>query len=125
MVKDIYKHLPPTPPQVLLSIEPLFGFLRDEERQDEEHVIAHLARMLSVERKSIYRWLEDGITMAHAEHLSEKLGLHPAYVWGPEYHIAVYMNEIRQKIIDTNRGRKMAIRRSIQRKEKREANAKQ
>lgn len=118
MVKDIYKHLPPTPPQVLLSIEPMFGFLREEQLRDTEHLVAHLASMLSVPRKSVYRWMKDGVTLHHAESLAHRIGLHPASVWGPEYHIAVYMDEMRDKVIDNIRLKKLVIRRSIQNKEK-------
>ena len=118
MRRDIYKHLPPTPPQPLLSIEPLFGLLREEQIEDKEHIIKHLAFMLGVERKSVYRWLESGIGMPKAEEIASKLGLHPSYIWGPEYHIVVYMEELRQKLIDNNRSKKMAIRRTIQRENK-------
>jgi hypothetical protein len=114
-MKDIYKHLPPIPPQVLLSIEPLFRFLREEELADTEHVIAHLSALISVPRKSIYRWLNDGITITHAEKIAAKMGLHPVYVWGPEYHIASYMEDNRQKFIENHRSRKAAVRRSIER----------
>jgi hypothetical protein len=117
-VRDIYKNLEPTPPQPLLSIEPMFKFLRDEEIEDTEHLIKHLAHMLNVERKSVYRWLENGIGLPKAEELASKIGLHPSYIWGPEYHIVVYMEELRQKFIDNNRSKKMAIRRSIQRENK-------
>jgi hypothetical protein len=114
-VLEIYKDLQPTPPQPLLSINPLFKLLRDEQIEDTEHVIKHLAVMLNVERKSVYRWLDNGIGLPKAEELASKLGLHPSYIWGPEYHIVVYMEELRQKFIDNNRSKKMAIRRSIKR----------
>lgn len=114
-MKDIYKHLPPVPPQILLSIEPMFRLLREEQLQDTEHAIAHLALTISVPRKSIYRWMQEGITLYHAENLSAKLGLHPAYIWGPEYHIAVYMNEHREKFVDNLRSKRASIRRTIKR----------
>lgn len=121
-MRDIYKNLEPTPPQPLLSIEPMFKFLREEEFEDTEHKIKHLANMLTVERKSVYRWLESGIGLPKAEELASKIGLHPSYIWGPEYHIVVYMEELRQKFIDNNRSKKMAIRRSIQRQNKEKEN---
>lgn len=120
MVKEIYRHLPPTPPQVLLSIEPMFRLLREEQLRDSEHLIAHLSTMLSVPKKTVYRWVEDGITLRNAEGLAYKIGLHPSYIWGPEYHIAVYMDELRESMISNSRSQRASIRRSIKRKEKRE-----
>jgi hypothetical protein len=118
MRREIYKSLPPTPPQPLLSIEPLFGLLREEQIEDTEHIIKHLAFMLGVERKSVHRWIKSGMGLPKAEELASKLGLHPSYIWGPEYHIVVYMEEMRQKFIDNNRSKKMAIRRTITRENK-------
>ncbi len=118
-MRDIYKHLPPTPPQPMLSIQPLIRFLSDEQIEDEEHLIKHLANMLRIDRKPLYRWLEYGVGLPKAEELAGKLGLHPSYIWGPEYHIVVYMEELRQKFIDNNRSKKMAIRRAIQAEEAR------
>lgn len=120
-VRDIYKDIPPVPPQPLLSIEPLFAkLLREEQLADTEHLVTHLATAINRERKSIHRWLEYGITLYHAENLANQLGLHPSYIWGPEYHIASYMEEIRKQITDNNRSKKLSIRRSIRNKENRE-----
>jgi lambda repressor-like predicted transcriptional regulator len=99
----------------------IYKNLREEELEDTEHLIKHLASMLGVERKSVYRWLESGVGLPKAEEIASKLGLHPSYIWGPEYHIVTYMEELRQKFIDNNRSKKMAIRRSLQRKEKENA----
>lgn len=118
-MKEIYSHLTPIPPQIFLSIEPMFRLLREDQLEDVDHAISHLGRTLSVPRKSIYRWLQDGITLKHAEYLSEKLGLHPAYIWGPEYHIAVYMCEHRKKLADNRRSQKASVRRTIKRENKR------
>lgn len=117
-MKDIYKNLPPVPPQVLLSIEPLFRILRPEQLEDKEHAVGHLAQVISVPRKSIYRWMQDGITINHAENIAARVGLHPSYVWGPEYHIAVYMDAHRDKFCDNLRSKKASIRRTIKLKNK-------
>lgn len=104
----------------MLSIQPLIRFLRDDQIEDTEHLIKHLANMLNIDRKPLYRWLEYGVGLPKAEELAGKLGLHPSYIWGPEYHIVVYMEELRQKFIDNNRSKKASIRRAIKAKEKRD-----
>jgi hypothetical protein len=119
MRREIYKDLPLIPPQPLLSIEPLFRLLREEQIEDTEHIVKHLAFMLGVERKSIHRWMQKGMGLPQVESIASKLGLHPSYVWGPEYHIVSYMDEMRRIMIENHRSKKASIRRSIRALEKR------
>lgn len=119
-MKDIYKHLEPIPPQTLLSAEPLFGLLRPEQFLDKEHLVSHLALTISVPRKTIYRWMKSGISLFHAENVAFRLGIHPTHIWGPEYHIASYMEEIREKFIANHRSKKSQVRRTIKRNQQKE-----
>jgi transposase-like protein len=61
---------------------------------DPENTISDTARAIGVDRAQFSRWLHDGLMLHEAEKLAQKVGLHPSYIWGPEYHIAVYMAEI-------------------------------
>lgn len=98
-------------PEVRLSVQQLFNFFRIE---GKENGILEFARRVGVERGSIYRWQRDGMELRTAEKISERTGVHPAAIWGPEYHIAVYMEEIRQEILAERKRQKMRIKRSTE-----------
>lgn len=112
---EIYANVPQAPPEVRLTADPLIRIVTME---NGNNTVTDLARRLGAERHSIYKWIDDGIELHHAERVSQYLGLHPSHIWGPEYHIAVYMDEIRRQIMATRKSQKLAIRRSIARKEK-------
>jgi transposase-like protein len=59
-----------------------------------DYTISETAKAIGVDRAQLSRWLQSGLLLHEAERLAQKIGLHPSYVWGPEYHIAVYMAEI-------------------------------
>jgi transposase-like protein len=59
-----------------------------------DYTISETAKAIGVDRAQLSRWLQSGLLLHEAERLAQKMGLHPSYVWGPEYHIAVYMAEI-------------------------------
>ena len=112
----MYSILEPQPPEVRLSAEPLLALFRIE---GSENSISALAIRLGTERNAIYRWIENGISLRIAENMAEKINTHPALIWGPEYHIATYMEQNRQTIMARRKREKLVLRRSIARKEKR------
>jgi hypothetical protein len=114
--KEMYHVLEPQPPEVRLTAEPLLALFRIE---GSENSISALAMRLGTERNAIYRWIENGIDLRNAERMAEKINTHPALIWGPEYHIATYMEQNRQTIIARRKREKLVLRRSIARKEKR------
>ena len=114
--KEIYHVLEPQPPEVRLSAEPLLALFRIE---GSDNNISNLAMRLGTERTAIYRWIENGISLRNAEGVAEKIRTHPALIWGPEYHIATYMEANRQTIMARRKREKLVLRRSIARKEKR------
>jgi len=61
---------------------------------DPENTLNDIAKAIGCDRAQLSRWLSNGLLLHEAEKLAQKIGLHPSYVWGPEYHIAVYMAEI-------------------------------
>jgi transposase-like protein len=61
---------------------------------DPDYTISETAKAIGVDRAQLSRWMQNGLLLHEAERLAQKIGLHPSYVWGPEYHIAVYMAEI-------------------------------
>lgn len=61
---------------------------------DPDNTISDTAKAIGVDRAQLSRWMQDGLQLHEAEKLAQKIGLHPSYIWGPEYHIAVYMAEI-------------------------------
>jgi hypothetical protein len=114
--KEMYHVLEPQPPEVRLTAEPLLALFRIE---GSENSISALAMRLGTERNAIYRWVENGIDLRNAERMAEKINTHPALIWGPEYHIATYMEQNRQTIMARRKREKLVLRRSIARKEKR------
>jgi hypothetical protein len=52
--------------------------------------------------------------------MAEKINTHPSLIWGPEYHIATYMEQNRKTIMARRKREKLVIRRSIARKKKRD-----
>ena len=114
--KELYSVLEPQPPEVRLSAEPLLALFRIE---GSENSISALAMRLGTERNAIYRWTENGINIRMAENIADKINTHPALIWGPEYHIATYMEANRQTIMARRKREKLVLRRSIARKEKR------
>lgn len=115
--KEMYHVLEPQPPEVRLTAEPLLALFRIE---GSENSISALAMRLGTERNAIYRWVENGIDLRNAERMAEKINTHPALIWGPEYHIATYMEQNRQTIMARRKREKLVLRRSIARKEKRD-----
>ncbi len=115
--KEMYSVLEPQPPEVRLLAEPLLALFRIE---GSENSISALAMRLGTERNAIYRWIENGINLRVAENMAEKINTHPALIWGPEYHIATYMEQNRQTIMARRKREKLVLRRSIARKEKRD-----
>jgi hypothetical protein len=115
--KEMYGVLEPQPPEVRLSAEPLLALFRID---GSENSISALAMRLGTERNAIYRWIENGINLRVAENMAEKINTHPALIWGPEYHIATYMEANRQTIMARRKREKLVLRRSIARKEKRD-----
>ena len=115
--KEMYHVLEPQPPEVRLTAEPLLALFRIE---GSENSISALAMRLGTERNAIYRWIENGIDLRNAERMAEKINTHPALIWGPEYHIATYMEQNRQTIMARRKREKLVLRRSIVRKEKRD-----
>lgn len=115
--KEMYHVLEPQPPEVRLTAEPLLALFRIE---GSENSISALAMRLGTERNAIYRWIENGIDLRNAERMAEKINTHPALIWGPEYHIATYMEQNRQTIMARRKREKLVLRRSIARKEKRD-----
>lgn len=113
--KEMYSILEPQPPEVRLTAEPLLALFKIE---GSDNGISALAVRLGTERNSLYRWIENGIDLRNAERMAEKINTHPALIWGPEYHIATYMEANRQKIMARRKREKLVIRRSIARKEK-------
>lgn len=61
---------------------------------DPEKSISDIAKLIGCDRAQLSRWLTNGLLLHEAEKLAQKIGVHPSNVWGPEYHIAVYMMEI-------------------------------
>lgn len=116
--RDIYDSLGPPPPEIRLHADPLLRMVTDE---NGENGVAAFAVRLGYERRAIYSLIENGIELRNAERIAQSLGLHPSHIWGPEYHIAVYMEEERQKIMANRKSQKLSIRRAIARKEKRDA----
>ena len=114
--KEIYSVLEPQPPEVRLSAEPLIALFKIE---GSENSISALAMRLETDRQAIYRWTENGINIRMAENIADKINTHPALIWGPEYHIATYMEANRQTIMARRKREKLVLRRSIARKEKR------
>ena len=114
--KEMYHVLEPQPPEVRLTAEPLLALFKIE---GSENSISALAMRLGTERNAIYRWIENGIDLRNAERMAEKINTHPALIWGPEYHIATYMEQNRQTIMARRKREKLVLRRSIARKEKR------
>ena len=115
--KEMYHVLEPQPPEVRLTAEPLLALFRIE---GSENSISALAMRLGTERNAIYRWIENGIDLRNAERMAEKINTHPALIWGPEYHIATYMEQNRQTIMARRKREKLVLRRSVARKEKRD-----
>lgn len=115
--KEMYGVLGPQPPEVRLSAEPLLALFMIE---GSDNNISNLAMRLGTERTAIYRWIENGISLRIAENMAEKINTHPALIWGPEYHIATYMEANRQTIMARRKREKLVLRRSIARKEKRD-----
>ena len=115
--KEMYHVLEPQPPEVRLTAEPLLALFRIE---GSVNSISALAMRLGTERNAIYRWIENGIDLRNAERMAEKINTHPALIWGPEYHIATYMEQNRQTIMARRKREKLVLRRSIARKEKRD-----
>lgn len=113
--KEMYNVLEPQPPEVRLSAEPLLALFRIE---GSENSISALAMRLGTDRQAIYRWIENGINIRMAENTAEKINTHPSLIWGPEYHIAAYMEANRQTIMARRKREKLVLRRSIARKEK-------
>jgi hypothetical protein len=114
--KEMYSVLEPQPPEVRLTAEPLLALFKIE---GSENSISALAMRLGTERNAIYRWIENGIDLRNAERMAEKINTHPSLIWGPEYHIATYMEQNRQTIMARRKREKLVLRRSIARKEKR------
>jgi hypothetical protein len=115
--KEMYSVLEPQPPEVRLTAEPLLALFKIE---GSENSISALAMRLGTERNAIYRWIENGIDLRNAERMAEKINTHPSLIWGPEYHIATYMEQNRQTIMARRKREKLVIRRSIARKKKRD-----
>ena len=115
--KEMYHVLEPQPPEVRLTAEPLLALFKIE---GSENSISALAMRLGTERNAIYRWIENGIDLRNAERMAEKINTHPALIWGPEYHIATYMEQNRQTIMARRKREKLVLRRSIARKGKRD-----
>jgi hypothetical protein len=113
--KEMYGVLEPQPPEVRLTAEPLLALFKIE---GSDNGVSSLAMRLGTERHSLYRWIENGIDLRNAERMAEKINTHPSLIWGPEYHIATYMEANRQKIMARRKREKLVIRRSIARKEK-------
>lgn len=116
--KEMYSILEPQPPEVRLTAEPLLALFKIE---GSDNGISNLAMRLGTERNSLYRWIENGIDLRNAERMAEKINTHPSLIWGPEYHIATYMEQNRQTIMARRKREKLVIRRSIARKKKRDA----
>jgi hypothetical protein len=114
--KEMYSILEPQPPEVRLSAEPLLDLFMI---LGSDNNISKQAMRLGTERNSLYRWIENGISLRIAENMAEKINTHPALIWGPEYHIATYMEANRQTIMARRKREKLVLRRSIARKEKR------
>ena len=74
-------------PVPLLSVEPVL-------RMYPNASMAELANIIGVDRKRLSIWQKSHLNLITAENLATKIGLHPSCIWGPEYHIAVYMMEI-------------------------------
>lgn len=87
-------------PEEILAIDPnllpkpLLSMTNVMKMYDPENTISDTAQAIGIDRSQLSRWCRDGIHILEAEKLAQKIGLHPAYIWGPEYHIAVYMLEI-------------------------------
>ena len=75
-------------PEPFLSFAPVLRFYEVGSNNTDLEVV------LGIPRSRIAQYRENGISLRTAEHICNKLGIHPSYVWGPEYHIAVYMMEI-------------------------------
>jgi hypothetical protein len=114
--KELYSAQEPQPPEVRLTAEPLLALFKIE---GSENSISALAMRLGTERNALYRWIENGIDLRNAERMAEKINTHPALIWGPEYHIATYMEANRRIIMARRKREKLVLRRSIARKEKR------
>lgn len=115
--REIYDVLGPPPPEIRLHVGPLLKIVTIE---NGENGVAAFAMRLGYERRAVYNLIENGIELRNAERIAQSLGLHPSHIWGPEYHIAVYMEEERQKIMANRKSQKLSIRRSIARKDKRD-----
>jgi hypothetical protein len=82
--------------------------------------MAELEHLVRVRKKRLYGWSRNGLTLHDAEHVASKIGLHPISIWGPEYHIAVYMMEIVEQIRYQRKIDKQKLKRKVFNDEKNE-----
>ena len=92
--------------QILLSIEPVLAMFKNDDRYDK---LGHIASAIGSTRRSIYRWEAEGLPIVTAEKIAETLGIHPTLIWGPEYHTAIYYEEIRTECRDKARKEKLRL----------------
>lgn len=83
-----------------------------------ETSIVELGHLVGIRRERLSKWKKNGLTLPDAEHLANKVGLHPSYIWGPEYHIAVYMLEIVDQIRYQRRLDRQKLKRKVINSEK-------
>lgn len=81
---------------------------------DPDNTTTETAQVIGVDRAQFTRWVQNGLKLHEAEKLAQKIGLHPSYIWGAEYHIAVYMAEI----VSTIRYNQKLARQKLKRKMK-------
>mgnify|MGYP006274807817 FL=1 len=77
-----------------------------------------LGDVVGIRRERLSRWRNNGLTLPDAEYLASKIGLHPSFIWGPEYHIAVYMLEIVEQIRYKHRLERQKMKRIRRKNEK-------
>jgi len=93
-------------PIPLLSFDAIWKMYPDTGLTELEHLVG-------VHKKRMYGWSRNGLTLQDAEHIASKIGLHPSFIWGPEYHIAVYMMEIVDQIRYQRKIDKQKLRRKV------------
>lgn len=85
----------PRPEPHMLSAEPLLALIGTEESGSPITNISGLARYLRCDTGIIHKWIKGHkIGLVHAEQIAHKMGKHPLNIWGQEYMLAVYAQEM-------------------------------
>lgn len=78
--------------QAFLSIEPVLSLFDGDARNEK---MGYIAKCIGSTNRSIIRWQTQGVSLQTAERIAELLGHHPSYIWGSDYHMVVYYENMR------------------------------